>query len=148
MLIQFADAFALSWFDRASGAAAVAGTHSQSGSQTDGRAGKCRPEGQGPGIRTFHLPTNRHGLGVCGNVPLQREARWSEPTRIRLAPQRIGKSTGRLNWRSSCKSWKRSRETSIGFGGTNDFTCCPPHRMECWRGAIEDRPARVVGHHR
>ena len=69
---------ALSWPARSQGAAAVAGPHSRSGSPIDRRAGHCRPEGQDPRIRPFHLPAGHHGLGVCCNVPRQRQARWSE----------------------------------------------------------------------
>ena len=75
---RYGPAVALSWPARSQGAAAVAGPHSRSGSQIDRRRGHCRPQGQDPRIRTFHLPTGHHGLGVCGDVPRQRQARWSQ----------------------------------------------------------------------
>ena len=37
-----------------------------------------RSEGQDPRIRTVDLPTGHHGLGVGGNVPRLRQARWGE----------------------------------------------------------------------
>ena len=69
---------ALSWPARSQRAAAVAGPPSRSGSQIDRRAGHCRPEGENLRIRTFHLPAGHDGLGVRGDVPRQRQARWSE----------------------------------------------------------------------
>jgi catalase-peroxidase len=66
---------AVSWPSCSCGAPDLAGSRSRSGSQTNRCAGYCSPEGQYPRIRTFHLPTGDHGVGVGCNVPRQRQAR-------------------------------------------------------------------------
>ena len=60
------------------GGAAVAGPRPRSRSQADRREGHRRTQGQDPRIGTFHLPTGLDRLGLGGNLPRLRQARWGE----------------------------------------------------------------------
>src|ERR1017187_2666985 len=66
---------AVSWPAGSQGAADLAGSNSQSGSQGDRSAGYCGTEGKDSGIRAFDFATGHDGLGFGFNLSRQRQAR-------------------------------------------------------------------------
>ena len=56
----------------------LAGPDSRGQPQVDRGEGHRLAEDQDPRFRAFHLPTGPDGVGVGGDVPRQRQARWSQ----------------------------------------------------------------------
>ena len=73
----------------------------------------CRSEGRDPQIRIVYLPAGRDGLGVGGDVPRIRQARWSERgPDSPCAAKGLGSEPAGCIGESCCRHSKRSKRSS------------------------------------